>query len=556
MLVKFLRTLFLLGLVSSLLVSCGDDEVYVHGEDLQKNTLVQETNSLRNSIAEGNLFNASTVRDRQLLQSIIIDIRAAAIALQENPRHENALLLMVNSLRALTSRTYLQEDQYEMNQFVKNLSSEVQKYASIQGKNITDLAQTLYTYRFSSGLSPFGSFGWDEDNSSASDSLKWSTREALDRWFTSVNVYTPSNFTPDNFQTWLLTPTFDLTDVKNPKFRIRNGYNLDGKDPNIPIDASRIINESYMAMVSTDYIDGDPNEATWKRVPLYTRLEGRNFDSATSNVVDLSEFEGKKVVIAFVIAYEGDIHGQHAIGWTIEQFDLLGLGTLGEIEGRTGKLYENRFTRTDYSPFQVKSFVAGKFAVWRPDGFPPKDRPDGTPGRKRISWMIINPRKKADFINTYLFSPHIDMADTRGAVLTVYGTVRNPIWDNMKVLISDSYAGTDPRTFSAWEQLEITPEMRSGLEKPASWNKFTFNFTLPEKFRGKKVTLAFHYENDGTKGEDIWNFIEKGKLQDDGTYDGRNDRNGTVWQIEGLRIEGRGDILDFQKVDLNFDSAD
>lgn len=547
MLLERMKTLIALLLTVSMLAGCGDDKAYVHGEDLKQNTLVQDTNQLRNQIAEGNMLSASTRQDRQKIESILTDVRAAAITLQRNPHHKNALLLMVNSMRALTSRTYLQEDQFEMNKFAKNLSAQVQKYARIQGRNITDLEYVLYSYRFSGGLTPFGSFGWDNEKSQVAEGLKWSTREALDRWFTSVNVYTPSNFTPDNFESWLLTPTFDLTNVRNPKFRIRNGFNLDGKDPEVPLDAARILNESYMALVSTDYIDGDPNEATWKRVPLYTRLEGRNFDSGTSNIVDLSEYEGQKVVIAFAIKYEGHVHGAHSIGWTIEQFDFLGLGELGAIEGRSGKLYEHRFSRKDFSPFQMRNFISGG-KDWYPSGYPPKKKPDGTLGKQYIDWMIVNPKKRTDITDTYLISPYVDLSGAQAPVLSINGTVRNPIFENMEILVSTSYDGSDPRSFGDWEKLAIS---KDGLEKPKSWNSYSWTFDI-SKYVDKKIAIAFHYKNDGTNGTAIWDLIENGT----GASDGRNDRSGTVWQVNDLKIEGRGESLNFQKINLKVDSVE
>lgn len=507
---RIINTILALLLVVTI-SSCGDDTSYRGAENVQSSPLVKEVNKIQLLIAQGILLSNSTVRDRQTLDNIFNDVEAGALKLNLDPNHKGALNLLVNSLRNLRQFGFLQEDESEMNDFFKLVSRQIEKFAKIQGRRVDDIGYTMFSYRFSNGLSPFGNFKTDGNG--------WTTREALDRWFTSVNIYRPRGRT----QAWLLSPTFNLENVRNPKFRVRHSYNLRNEDPDHGFSSTRIINNAFKALVSTDYKVGDPTKtATWKRVPLYSRLAGMDFDTGSSNLVDLSEFEGQNITIALAVDYDPNLYGSHAIGWTIEQFDFVGLGDLGEIIPRAGELYEHSFTNKNYSPYQVVSFVEDG-VEWIPDG-----------RNNRTEWMLAKAFRDS-VADSWLISPEISLFNANNMMMEIEHTTRNQIWENMELFISTSYDGSDPRTFANWEKLDPSkPDLAMG-----SWNNITTKIDL-KKYENKKIVLAFRFKQDaGVTRPDLWDLIG-------------DDRNGSLWEIKSLKIIGLGSELNAKKVDLDF----
>jgi hypothetical protein len=521
MLFNWIRNIITLALLATLALSCGDDRQYQGNPDLRDNELVQDALNLNNQIVQGNSLAAATSRDRQNLQTIILNVRTGAIALQRNPKDAKALQLIATAMRDINELTVLQEDQFEINKFLKTLASTIEKYLRIQGKTFNDLSFPVFTYRFSSGLTPFGTHASDGGRS------KWTTRLALDRWFTSNNIYRPRG----PLKSWLLSPTFDLKNIRNPSFRIRHAYNVRNATPEDPFEVTKIINNAFKAVVSTDYSVGDPENATWEEVPLYSRLAAMDFDTGSSNIIDLSEYEGKKIVIAFLVDYDPRIYGGHAVGWTIEQFDLIGLGELPAPVAREGALFEQKFTRKDdVRPFVIANTSEGDFE-WRTGGR----------GATRTDFIIAKAWKRSVVANTWAISPKIDLVNGNSMRIEIDQTVRNPIWENIDIYISDKYDGSNPKTFNDWEKVEFNAP---SFDRPNNWNGFTTVIKDMAKYEGKKITLAFNYRADGGQTRpDLWDAIEA-----------NDSRNGFIWQVETIRVIGLGEQLDFRKTDLTFDS--
>lgn len=508
-------------IVSLLAISCGDDTQYQGNPDLRQNDLVQGAVELNNQIVQGNSLAAATSRDRQNLQSIILNVRTAAIALQRNNKDEKALELLANSMRDINDLTVLQEDQFEINRFLKTVAAAVERYLKIQGKTFNDLSFPIFSYRFSSGLTPFGTFANDGGRSI------WTTRLALERWFTSNNIYRPRS----TVKSWLISPTFDLKNIKNASFRIRHSYNVRNATPEDPFEVTKIINNAFKAVVSTDYSVGDPDNATWEEVPLYSRLSAMDFDTGSSNIIDLSEYEGKKIVIAFLVDYDPKIYGGHAIGWTIEQFDLIGLGELPVPIAREGALFEQKFTRkNDVRPFVIANTSEGDFE-WQTGGR----------GATRTDFIIAKAWRRSLVADTWAISPKIDLTNGNNMRLEIKQTVRNPIWENIDIFISDKYDGSNPKNFEGWEKV---PFKAPTFDRPNNWNGFTTVLKDLKKYEGKKITLAFHFRADaGETRPDLWDAIEA-----------NDSRNGFIWQVEEVKVMGLGEQLDFRKIDLTFDS--
>lgn len=101
---------------------------------------------------------------------------------------------------------------------------------------------------------------------------------------------------------WLITPAYDLSDYDFPLLSFWSRVAFTG--PRLKL------------MVSTDYVDGDPNLATW------TELSDRfaNGDTWTSSgEINLSAFKAENVRIAFVFTSSPETN---AARWTLDDFAL------------------------------------------------------------------------------------------------------------------------------------------------------------------------------------------------------------------------------------------
>ncbi|MGB1104348.1 MAG: DUF5689 domain-containing protein [Crocinitomicaceae bacterium] len=106
-------------------------------------------------------------------------------------------------------------------------------------------------------------------------------------------------------ESWLISPPLDLSETTDPVLNFDNAYNFSG-DP-------------LELLVSVDYPEtGDPNGYTW--TALSATWSGGGFDFVNSGDIDLSEFMGTNVHIAF--KYTGtDFSGRT---WEIDNITING----------------------------------------------------------------------------------------------------------------------------------------------------------------------------------------------------------------------------------------
>ena len=86
---------------------------------------------------------------------------------------------------------------------------------------------------------------------------------------------------------WLVSPQIDLTDANGPTFQINQAINY--------------LNDQWdqiKVLISTDF-SGDVTTATWTEVTINNRPTGDNWNFVKSEKVDLSDYVGKKINIAF-----------------------------------------------------------------------------------------------------------------------------------------------------------------------------------------------------------------------------------------------------------------
>ncbi len=295
--------------------SCSDDEVVNVKEpmSIEGQTLEDEVNKVNFLLDSGRLLRNSNEWDFERTRSMIQRIYAANIRLYENPFDRSALISLKDSIKFYDDVFISERDKPRFDVLFNNAYSLLVRYANIQGVNIEDVQWTLFSYRFSQDVSPFGST--DVPN-------LWSIRPVQQERY-AINVR------GEDKQAVLLTPTFDLTKTKNPAYQLRHSFQLEEHfRPRPFFNREQILNEAFRVYVSTTYKDGDKvnfrDPKQWKRVSLGDLPLGLNFNTVDSGRVSLKEFAGKKITMAMVYRNASDI-GNHILSWAIERFELYGV---------------------------------------------------------------------------------------------------------------------------------------------------------------------------------------------------------------------------------------
>ncbi len=115
-----------------------------------------------------------------------------------------------------------------------------------------------------------------------SGNTSWTSAEYKEKIYAKISAYKKTE--PSN--AWLLSPHIDLTNITDPVFQFDQtvGFLEDWSELTVQI--------------STDYVKGNPEDATWTELVIKNRPEiGDNWQWVTSEEVSLSEFAGETIVL-------------------------------------------------------------------------------------------------------------------------------------------------------------------------------------------------------------------------------------------------------------------
>lgn len=121
-------------------------------------------------------------------------------------------------------------------------------------------------------------FGWISEN--VTGTIEWTVEEFSGRKFANITNY-PSNQT---CETWLISPPFDITNSPNPNLSFMSAYKYGTPG-------------SLQVLVSTNYVSGNPNAATWTN--LNPTLSSGNFQWTNSGTISLSSYKTSGTRVAF-----------------------------------------------------------------------------------------------------------------------------------------------------------------------------------------------------------------------------------------------------------------
>lgn len=123
--------------------------------------------------------------------------------------------------------------------------------------------------------------GWTQQN--VNGTINWTIGT-----FGGVSYANISNYVaPNNIacETWLISPTFDLSASNNPMMSFDNAWKYNGN--------------MLEVFVSTNYSSGSPSSATWTDITSQFQYSQGNFAWSPSGSVSLAGYKGSNVHIAF-----------------------------------------------------------------------------------------------------------------------------------------------------------------------------------------------------------------------------------------------------------------
>lgn len=504
---KLKNIIFIVGLSLGLglsSVSCSSNDTQ---EDTRATALIQEADLIRSSISRGYLLQSSSRRDKVGIETLLVKIQTALRAISNNPNDQTAYQNLRIYLKELEGFQLLSEDRPQFQDFVSKAYSFGQEYASKAGLSLNGLGWLLFGYNFSAGTAPFYSY---PENS-------WESGWTLDdSWIKMSNT---------SASAVLLSPSFNLSQVKDPAFRFSHLFLANKSSSNSAsdkFDREQYLREGFTVHVSATYkagedpfesleggslgagskLDDPKNKWQWQQVDLGPLPFSFDFASLETPMIDLGPYRSENVTIAFYFNNRG--LGNHYTIWQIDRFELV-----GSSEGNSSFEYElppesliyNDFTGNSMGDFQV-------FTV-NPDG---SKWMSGAGGGN--DYAVAKPFGRDS--ETWLLSPIYVLGNQTDLQLNVGEIVNTPIWQNFRLRISTDYKGGDPRS-ATWTEIEHSKEVRNN-----SWESINTSVNLMP-YQGQEIVIAFQYVDPGGPGN-----------------------NERVWEIDWLNIKGNGEPIEMK----------
>lgn len=472
-------TSFSLGLT---LTGCTPNEDTKINADSEALSLVREAESLQEGVRLGQRLNSLSTNDRDSVTTLLNDLKLGLLRVAENPNDIDALRMLKRSLIEWQKYSVQlhRTDETIFTEFTGRVYALLYTNSQQVGLAVDDLSWALFTTDFSVSPEPF---------QSVSNKTMWETAWAQDEPYIGVSG--------NDTKAWLLSPTYDLSQIRDPGFRIEHLYMINrntGQYATDIFDRTRIVNEVFTVRVSTNYVSGDPDAkdsngkpmATWEQVDISPLPTAYNFHEVKSPIVSLEKFKGEKVTIAFVYDNDSTKFGHHYVTWQIGRFELFGAGEMPTSLPRKQGLWAHQFRSQDLKPFQAANFGDANASTWAP--FAPGSsvkfaKIQGTTDAKTEAWLL---------------SPRISLSGTELSLM-ILETVAAPTWDKFNIMVSTNYENGDPRQ-AQWDILprENTPEIPAG-----KWTDFQTSFDL-SVYAGKTIVLAFKYIEPGMSYLPAW----------------------------------------------------
>ncbi|RYZ88867.1 MAG: hypothetical protein EOP04_08330 [Proteobacteria bacterium] len=506
--IRILSLALVLG-VSSQQVSCSRDSTKKEdsADDPKIDSLYGDIRTIEKDFSQGFLLRSAQDDQKVLFADVVQNIKIAIMRLRKDPMDGPALSALFIAQQELMSLNILAQDASQIDGFKTKLSETLDYIAGLQGKVLDQVERVLFSTRFSQSLEPFNIL------TAGSNKTGWikSNHEEVNY------AYAKTGKSDTELHTWLFSPTFDLTNVRNPRFNVKQSINRYGKP----------ISDAVFILVSDNYTGGEVTDATWEYVQFARVPDGSNFAAIQSEDYDLSRYSGKKITIAFQYRFKSpENYKNDGPAWQLNSVNLMGNGPFAyeklDLTNATLKDLTIPAARNPGNPagapalvaapkvsdtckaagaqtlfgFQFnKSSVGGNFttqAVPETISFAPKSylnvvRFSGYGGddgnKKGVSWLI---------------SKAIDITNAKDVCLSVAESVYFPNktidLTKAQILVSTDYAG-DPSQ-ATWVAGLKSRNAISGTANSETLNPIAAGASLNDLIPAgaTKVFIAFRYE--------------------------------------------------------------
>lgn len=290
------------------------------------------------------------------------------------------------------------------------------------------------------------------------DGFFWEEGSRDGREFAEANCYKSTV----DCNSWLIRQ-MDLSDLKNPA---------------LLLDVVNNFSEGGLTIkVSTDYVTGNaPETATWETLSV-SWPDSQSWDWVALDRISLAAVAGEaSVSLAF---HYDDNFGTGAALWRLDELRIV------EVKGSSEPLAIKNVNIDATSFDEQFELVEGAGFNW------------GASSRDGIEYAEANCYKSTVDCNSWLIH-QVDLKDTEKPILS-FVAVNNFAAGGLTVKASiDHVAGNDPETAS-WTILNAT------LPSSQGWDWVTIDGVSLKEFAGESaVSIAFHYEDNFSKGAALW----------------------------------------------------
>lgn len=303
--VRILSLALALG-VTSLEVSCSRDST--KDEESAQNATVDDLYSIvrtvENDLSQGYLLRSANDNERKSFTDVLYSIKIATMRLRKDVHDANALSALYLASQEYDKLAILEQDGSQLDGLKQQLRLTLDQIAALQGKTLDGVERVLFEKYFDYELAPFAPL-------TASNKTGWQKKNHNELHYAIAEG--------SKLNTWLFSPRFDLTNVQNPSFTVKQAINSRGNP----------YSDSVFFMVSANYEGGDPSKADWDSIQVNRLPDGNGFTVVETENVSLAKYAGKKIVLA--LHYDSSTATTYPT-WQINNIKLFGSGTLATGE--------------------------------------------------------------------------------------------------------------------------------------------------------------------------------------------------------------------------------
>ncbi|EQC52639.1 hypothetical protein [Bacteriovorax sp. DB6_IX] len=312
-------------------------------------------------------------------------------------------------------------------------------------------------------------------------------------------------------ESWLLSPTLNLSGAGAADFEFSHQTNYQDKSPN----RADILKESFKILVSRNYVKGDPTAdgVVWEELNEKDLLDGTSALPAgemfhTINTkYNLNDFVNEKVTIAFKFSPQS---GNSRASWSIYNFALNTQVVLDQIVRRE--------VPKSYQP--KKNFDTSL------DGFLTLGSPEWEHGSFRGNGYALV--KTSNQQSGYLLSPRIKFTEAKDATIILGHIGQRLQQENIVVKKSYDYKGGDINS-ATWVDAGMV---------------FGKNYSANDKFYSSFITKIKISEEDANKAFTLKFFIKESSYTDN-----------QVWELDSFDIQGTLGSVEYQDLSEPTDSS-